>query len=86
MSQLYRNPPFRAEHLGSLLRPDELLDTKTAYEQGKVPESDLVAVENREIKQVAETQKKLGYAAMSDGEYRRHSKRLPCYFPFIEQR
>lgn len=77
MSQLYRNPPFRAEHLGSLLRPDELLKTKTAYEQGKVPESDLVAVENREIKQIVETQRKLGFAAITDGEYRRHSKRLP---------
>lgn len=77
MSQLYRNPPFRAEHLGSLLRPDELLKTKTACEQGKVPESDLVAVENKEINKIAETQKKLGYAAISDGEYRRHSM-CPC--------
>lgn len=71
---LYRNPPFRAEHLGSLLRTGELLKTKTAFEQGQVPESDLVAVENKDIKDIVETQKKLGYAAVSDGEYRRHSK------------
>ncbi|RJE19470.1 Methionine synthase [Aspergillus sclerotialis] len=71
-SQLYRNPPFRAEHLGSLLRTDELLKTKTAYEKGQVPHSDLVAVEKKDIKDIVETQKKLGYAAASDGEYCRH--------------
>ncbi|KAF7588162.1 hypothetical protein BBP40_006099 [Aspergillus hancockii] len=70
--QLHRNPPFRAEHLGSLLRTDELLKTKTAFEKKEVLEADLVAIENKDIKEVAETQKKLGYAAISDGEYRRH--------------
>lgn len=73
-SQLYRNPPFRAEHLGSLLRTEELLKTKTAFENGQVPESDLVAVEKKDIKDIVEKQKQLGYAAASDGEYCRHSK------------
>lgn len=82
--QLYRNPPFRAEHLGSLLRTEELLKTKTAFEKGQVPESDLVAIENKDIKDVVETQKKLGYAAASDGEYRRHSKLLVARAP-LEQ-
>ncbi|KAE8355193.1 hypothetical protein BDV28DRAFT_163409 [Aspergillus coremiiformis] len=71
-SQLHHNPPFRAEHLGSLLRTNELLRTKTAFEQGQVPQTDLVAVEDKDIKEIAETQKKIGYAAISDGEYRRH--------------
>lgn len=70
---LHRNPPFRAEHLGSLLRTDGLLKTKTAYEQGQVPETDLVAIENKDIQDIVETQKKLGFPALSDGEYRRHS-------------
>ncbi|KAE8386629.1 hypothetical protein ETB97_007269 [Aspergillus alliaceus] len=70
--QLHHNPPFRAEHLGSLLRTDELLKTKLAFEQGQIPKADLTAVENKDIKEVAETQKRLGYAAISDGEYRRH--------------
>lgn len=76
MSQLHHNPPFRAEHLGSLLRTDELLKTKTAYEAKQVPESDLVAIENKDIQEVVETQKKLGFPALSDGEYRRHSRSL----------
>lgn len=73
MSQLHRNPPFRAEHLGSLLRTDELLKTKTAYEAGQVPKFDLTAIENKDIKEIVETQKKLGFPALSDGEYTRHS-------------
>lgn len=80
--QLYRNPPFRAEHLGSLLRTEELLKTKTAFEKGEIPESDLVAIENKDIKNIVETQKKLGYAAMSDGEYRRHSMLLVTRTPW----
>ncbi|GMG33883.1 unnamed protein product [Aspergillus oryzae var. brunneus] len=70
--QLHHNPPFRAEHLGSLLRTDELLKTKTAFEQKQVSQADLDAIENKDIKEIVETQKKLGYAAVSDGEYRRH--------------
>lgn len=73
--QLHQRPPFRAEHLGSLLRPDQLLETKFAFEAGKIPELQLTAAEDKEINAIVETQKKLGYAAISDGEYRRHSKR-----------
>lgn len=74
--QLHQRPPFRAEHLGSLLRPRELLDTKIASEKGEVSESELAAVEDKEIKDIVATQLKLGYRAASDGEYRRHSKLL----------
>lgn len=72
--QLHQRPPFRAEHLGSLLRPHQLLDTKLAFEAGKIPEAELTAVEDKEVNDIVKTQQKLGYAAMSDGEYRRHSK------------
>lgn len=72
--QLHQRPPFRAEHLGSLLRPQELLDTKIASEKGEVPESQLIPVEDKAINDIVETQKKLGYSGISDGEYRRHSK------------
>ncbi|KAJ5808473.1 Methionine synthase vitamin-B12 independent [Penicillium riverlandense] len=81
--QLHHQPPFRAEHLGSLLRPEALLATKTAFEEGKVPESQLKEVEDKEIKDIAETQLKLGYAAISDGEYRRHMF-WGTFFPGLE--
>lgn len=82
---LHRNPPFRAEHVGSLLRTEELLKTKTAFEQGQVPESDLVAIENRDIKSIVETQKQLGYPALADGEYRRHSMLFLLFYPFTQR-
>lgn len=75
--QLHQRPPFRAEHLGSLLRPNKLLDVKIAYEKGDVKEAELQVVEDKEITDIVDTQKKLGYSAVSDGEYRRHSKYSP---------
>lgn len=74
MAQLHRNPPFRAEHLGSLLRTEELLKVKIAFEKGEAAAAELKAIEEKDIKDIVETQKKLGYAALSDGEYCRHSK------------
>jgi hypothetical protein len=71
---LHRNPPFRVEHLGSLLRTDELLYVKTAFEKGEATQAELEAVEKKDIKEVVELQKQLGYPALSDGEYCRHSK------------
>ncbi|KAF3387207.1 putative protein YxjG [Penicillium rolfsii] len=70
--QLHQRPPFRAEHLGSLLRPQELLEKKIASEKGEVSEAELAAVEDKEIKDILATQLKLGYRGASDGEYRRH--------------
>lgn len=81
---LHRNPPFRAEHVGSLLRTEELLKTKTAFEQGQVEESELVAIENRDIKNIVETQKQLGYPALADGEYRRHSMLFSFFYHFTQ--
>ncbi|KAJ5267069.1 hypothetical protein N7478_009877 [Penicillium angulare] len=70
--QLHQRPPFRAEHLGSLLRPQNLLDVKIASEAGKVSETELAAIEDKEITDIIKTQLELGYPAASDGEYRRH--------------
>ncbi|EAU35199.1 conserved hypothetical protein [Aspergillus terreus NIH2624] len=81
--QLHHNPPFRAEHLGSLLRTDELLDIKTAYEKGEASESALQAVEQKDIKDVVALQKELGYPALSDGEYCRHMF-WGSFFPGLE--
>lgn len=83
MPQLHRNPPFRAEHLGSLLRTDELLKTKTAYEAGQVPKFDLTAIENKDIKDIVETQKNIGFPALSDGEYTRHSMFIVPHSPLF---
>ncbi|PKX92225.1 cobalamin-independent methionine synthase II family protein [Aspergillus novofumigatus IBT 16806] len=83
MAQIHRNPPFRAEHLGSLLRTEELLKVKAAFENGQASAAELKAVEDRDIKDIVETQKKLGYPALSDGEYCRHMF-WGSFFPGLE--
>ena len=70
---LHRNPPFRAEHLGSLLRPEELLKTRTDVDNGKAQQQRLTSIEDTAVKDIVETQIKLGFHPISDGEYRRHS-------------
>jgi methionine synthase II (cobalamin-independent) len=70
--KLHRNPPFRAEHLGSLLRTEKLLDTRHAWEAKKASEKDLQSVEDKDIKDVVQDQVSVGFRAITDGEYRRH--------------
>jgi len=72
LSSLHRNPPFRAEHLGSLLRTEKLLDTRHAWEAGKETSANLEAVEDADVKDIVQIQLDLGYHAITDGEYRRH--------------
>ncbi|KAF2444634.1 UROD/MetE-like protein [Karstenula rhodostoma CBS 690.94] len=68
-SPLHRNPPFRAEHLGSLKRPQYLLDAR--YKEGK-SDAELQPLEDKAITDIVKTQQDLGFHAISDGEYRRH--------------
>ncbi|TGO14103.1 hypothetical protein BTUL_0058g00280 [Botrytis tulipae] len=72
--KLHRNPPFRAEHLGSLLRPEQLLSIKHALDNGKsnVTKEDLTKVEDASINEIVQAQLDLGFHAVTDGEYRRH--------------
>ncbi|KAK5947056.1 hypothetical protein PMZ80_001202 [Knufia obscura] len=71
-STLKRNPPFRAEHLGSLLRTDQLLEARHAWEAGKASEEDLRPIEDKDVQEIVKTQLELGFHAITDGEYRRH--------------
>jgi methionine synthase II (cobalamin-independent) len=68
--KLHRNPPFRAEHLGSLKRPDDLIDKRTDFDQGKITADTLTPLEDAAIRDVVKMQTQLGFRAVSDGEYR----------------
>ncbi|KAK2747996.1 hypothetical protein FQN57_001587 [Myotisia sp. PD_48] len=70
--QASRNPPFRAEHIGSLLRPNELLNARNAVEAGEQSAEELKALEDINIRKIVKLQQDLGYSAITDGEYRRH--------------
>ncbi len=64
-------PPFRADHVGSLLRPPELLAAREAKKQGKLSAAELRAVEDGCIRRVVKLEEGLGLKGVTDGEFRR---------------
>ena len=64
-------PPFRAEHVGSLLRPQEIKDARAKRERGEISVSDLKAVEDKAVSRAVAKQQSLGLKTVTDGEYRR---------------
>ncbi|MGQ7793418.1 cobalamin-independent methionine synthase II family protein [Faunimonas sp. B44] len=64
-------PPFRADQVGSLLRPDELKQARAARAEGRITPEELRAVEDRCIREVVRRQEEVGLKAVTDGEYRR---------------
>jgi methionine synthase II (cobalamin-independent) len=62
---------FRADNIGSLLRPQELLEARAAYREGRLDREQLRATEDRSILKALELQKKTGVQIFTDGEYRR---------------
>jgi methionine synthase II (cobalamin-independent) len=63
--------PFRADHVGSLLRPAALLEARCAYENGRLSSEELHAAEDRAIRTAVELQQQVGLRAVTDGEFRR---------------
>jgi 5-methyltetrahydropteroyltriglutamate--homocysteine methyltransferase len=65
------NPPFRADQVGSLLRPDALRQARASFQQGVIDRDALRAIEDREIEAIIRRQEALGFQAVTDGELRR---------------
>ncbi len=66
-------PPFRADHVGSLLRPPELLRAREDAAAGRISPEELRAVENDAIRTAVRMQENVGLRAATDGEFRRSS-------------
>ena len=66
-------PPFRADHVGSLLRPQPLLAARAEYEGGWITAETLRGCEDDCIKKAVEMQAELGLEGVTDGEFRRGS-------------
>jgi 5-methyltetrahydropteroyltriglutamate--homocysteine methyltransferase len=64
-------PPFRADEVGSLLRPAELKEARAKRAEGKLSADELRAVEDRAIREVVRKQEEVGLKAVTDGEFRR---------------
>ena len=66
-------PPFRAEHIGSLLRPATLLACRQRYERGEIARAELQAAEDQAIAEAIALQARVGLGLATDGEFRRRS-------------
>ncbi|PWC14992.1 5-methyltetrahydropteroyltriglutamate--homocysteine S-methyltransferase [Brenneria roseae subsp. americana] len=64
-------PPFRADVVGSLLRPEAIKQARIQYQAGEISAAQLRSVEDREILRVVELQRKTGLQVVTDGELRR---------------
>ena len=64
-------PPFRADHVGSLLRTGPLKEARTKHLRGEIDASALKAVEDREIETIIRKQEAIGLKLVTDGEFRR---------------
>ncbi len=75
------NPPFRADHVGSLLRPGPLLGMRGRYHKGEISPAELRAAEDEAIRDAVKKQEAVGLQSITDGEFRR------TYFhlDFLEQ-
>ena len=64
-------PPFRADHVGSLLRPASLKQARERRAKGEISAAELKAVEDREIDRIIKKQEDVGLQSVTDGEFRR---------------
>ena len=65
------SPPYRADHVGSLLRPPELLEARRRRDEGQLSNAELREIEDRLIREVVKLQEDAGLESITDGEYRR---------------
>jgi 5-methyltetrahydropteroyltriglutamate--homocysteine methyltransferase len=65
------NPPFRADHVGSLLRPPALIEARSRHRNGEISAGELRAIEDTHIRDVVKRQEATGLKSITDGEFRR---------------
>ena len=80
MTKTLVKAPFQADHVGSLLRPENLHKSRKDYKEGKLTAEQLREVENKEIKRIVDKQIEVGLQAVTDGEFRR----TWWHFDFLE--
>lgn len=69
--QLTLTAPFKADHVGSFLRPERLKQARLQYENKEITTEKLTQIENEEITKLVEKQKEAGLLSVTDGEFRR---------------
>ena len=66
-----QKPPFRADHVGSLLRPQELHEARAKNRKGELSDAKLKEIQDKDIREVVKLQESLGLQSVTDGEFRR---------------
>jgi 5-methyltetrahydropteroyltriglutamate--homocysteine methyltransferase len=66
-----KNPPFRADHVGSLLRTPALKEARARRERNEIDASELRSIEDGEIRRIISRQEETGLQSITDGEFRR---------------
>jgi 5-methyltetrahydropteroyltriglutamate--homocysteine methyltransferase len=66
-------PPFRADHVGSLLRPKHMLEARDKLDKGEITTAELRRVEDEAIRHAVKRQEDVGSKSITDGEFRRRS-------------
>jgi methionine synthase II (cobalamin-independent) len=72
-------PPYRAEHVGSLPRPDRLMEARAQQSAGTLSKADLTRIEDECIRDAVAMQERVGIGAITDGEYRKRGWREFLY-------
>jgi 5-methyltetrahydropteroyltriglutamate--homocysteine methyltransferase len=67
------SPPFRADHVGSLLRPPQLLKARADHAAGRIDDAELRGAEDEAIREAVALQREVGLRTVTDGEFRRAS-------------
>jgi 5-methyltetrahydropteroyltriglutamate--homocysteine methyltransferase len=75
------SPPFRADHIGSLLRPGSLKEARARRERGEISGADLRFAEDAAIERIIARQAEVGLRSATDGEFRR----AMWHFDFLEK-
>src|SRR5262245_17579769 len=80
-------PPFKADQVGSLLRPAHLLDAREQRKRGELSAPQLRRIEDAAVREVVAMQETLGLQSITDGEYRRGLWHMDfvCDFANVEQ-
>lgn len=71
MTKTIIKAPFRADHVGSLLRPASIHEARKNFAEGTITSEELREIETKEIKRIVDKQIEVGLGAVTDGEFRR---------------
>ena len=74
-------PPFRADHVGSLLRPKSITDGFKRFRAGDISENEYSAIQDNAIRDVIKLQEEAGLQSITDGEFRRNS----YWYTFVDR-